>query len=247
MNEWIPSEQFSMKVDNVTNALMGIVYAKLPTSALGHHGVLIRLLSSIEEERGMLMYSIAMQRNRVMQIRKSFQVTSHKYMCVSLILISILYLQDVRDNRRENVQAEELSNSYKWLNSESYTGIWFLVKYGYIAFGIVDEHTIQNPLMAWRDNLTPYDVSVAGLTTEGSAIFYAYDCPVMNPLTFYPRGACTTDFDCISLHNTVCKREKVPTIAPNTTLTLLACQCSDGYLPIPGRLDLLYIVKSEAD
>ena len=56
-----------------------------------------------------------MQRNRVMTIKKSFL--------------------DFQGERRENVQAEEVSQSYKWLNSNTYTGIWFLVKYGYIAIG----------------------------------------------------------------------------------------------------------------
>jgi Mg2+ and Co2+ transporter CorA len=113
MNEWIPMEQFELKRDNVTDALMGIVQAKLPTSALGHHGVLIRLMSANDDNKGMLMYTIALQRNRVITIRKSFQ--------------------DAQDQRRETVQSEEVSNSYKWLNSETYTGIWFLIKYGYIG------------------------------------------------------------------------------------------------------------------
>ena len=49
---------------------------------------------------------------------------------------------DSSENRDEIVQLEEISNSYKWLNSDTYTGLWFLVKYGYIAFGILDEHTL---------------------------------------------------------------------------------------------------------
>ena len=93
------------------------------------------------------MYTISLQRNRVMTISKSFI--------------------DATENRRENVQLEEISNSYKWLNSDTYTGLWFLVKYGYIAFGILDEHTLNNPMMRWRDPMTPYDVSVAGLTSIG--------------------------------------------------------------------------------
>ena len=73
------------------------------------------------------------------------------------------------------------------LYSDTYTGLWFLVKYGYIAFGILDEHTLINPMMSWRDPMTPYDVSVAGLTSMGSAVFYGVDCPLINKPTFYPR------------------------------------------------------------
>ena len=52
LDEWIPSEQFAMKKDNITDALFGVIYAKFPSSALGHHGILIRLLSSNEETKG---------------------------------------------------------------------------------------------------------------------------------------------------------------------------------------------------
>ena len=76
---------------------------------------------------------------------------------------------------------------FSLLYSDTYTGLWFLVKYGYIAFGILDEHTLINPMMSWRDPMTPYDVSVAGLTSMGSAVFYGVDCPLINKPTFYPR------------------------------------------------------------
>jgi hypothetical protein len=89
--------------------------------------------------------------------------------------------------------------------------------------------------MAWRDLMTPYDVSVAGLTSEGSAIFYGVDCPVMNPLTFYPKGACSRDSNCNSVYNTECRREENPVIAANTTISLLTCQCQDGFEPIPSK------------
>lgn len=115
LDEWIPSEQFKLEKDNITEALVGVVQAKLPNSALGHHGLIIRLMSEKENEKGNLMYTISMQRNRVMTIKKSFL--------------------DFQGERRENVQAEEVSQSYKWLNSNTYTGVWFLVKYGYIAIG----------------------------------------------------------------------------------------------------------------
>ena len=122
MDEWIPTEQFPLKKDNITDAYFGVIYAKFPSSALGHHGILIRLLSSDEQTKGNVMYTISLQRNRVMTLSKSFL--------------------DSSENRDEIVQLEEISNSYKWLNSDTYTGLWFLVKYGYIAFGILDEHTL---------------------------------------------------------------------------------------------------------
>ena len=122
MDEWIPTEQFPLKKDNITDAYFGVIYAKFPSSALGHHGILIRLLSSDEQTKGNVMYTLSLQRNRVMTLSKSFL--------------------DSTENRDEIVQLEEISNSYKWLNSDTYTGLWFLVKYGYIAFGILDEHTL---------------------------------------------------------------------------------------------------------
>ena len=151
MDEWIPTEQFPLKKDNITDAYFGVIYAKFPSSALGHHGILIRLLSSDEQTKGNVMYTISLQRNRVMTLSKSFL--------------------DSSENRDEIVQLEEISNSYKWLNSDTYTGLWFLVKYGYIEFGILDEHTLNNPMMRWRDPMTPYDVSVAGLTSIGKKYF----------------------------------------------------------------------------
>lgn len=161
------------------------------------------------------MYTISLQRNRVMTIRKSFL--------------------DNANQKLETVQIERLSNTYKWLNGESYTGIWLLVKYGYIAVGIVDENTVRNPLMAWRDDSSaPYDVGVAGLTSEGSAVFYGVDCPVINKLTFYPKGVCSSDQDCKDIPFTICKREDEPEIAPNTTISFLTCRCEDGYEKIPG-------------
>ena len=42
-------------------------------------------------------------------------------------------------------------------------------------------------MMRWRDTRTPYDVTVAGLTSKGSAVFYGVDCPMINKPTFYPR------------------------------------------------------------
>ena len=44
--------------------------------------------------------------------------------------------------------------------------------------------------MRWRDTRTPYDVTVAGLTSKGSAVFYGVDCPMINKPTFYPRYLC---------------------------------------------------------
>ena len=95
---------------------MGVIYAKFPRTALGHHGILIRLLSENENDKGNTMYSITLQRNRVMTIKKSFLNSLGK--------------------QRNNVHLEEISQSYKWLNSDTYTGIWFLVKYGYISLGM---------------------------------------------------------------------------------------------------------------
>jgi hypothetical protein len=48
-------------------------------------------------------------------------------------------------------------------------------------------HALGNPMMRWRDTRTPYDVTVAGLTSKGSAVFYGVDCPMINKPTFYPR------------------------------------------------------------
>jgi hypothetical protein len=45
-------------------------------------------------------------------------------------------------------------------------------------------------MMRWRDTRTPYDVTVAGLTSKGSAVFYGVDCPMINKPTFYPRYLC---------------------------------------------------------
>ena len=42
LDEWIPYEQFEMKQDEITDTYLGVVQVKLPNSALGHHGVLIR-------------------------------------------------------------------------------------------------------------------------------------------------------------------------------------------------------------
>ena len=96
LNEWIPTEQFALKKDNITDAFMGVIQAKFPRTALGHHGILIRLLSDNEDEKGNTMYSITLQRNRIMTIKKSF--------------INSLGQQ------RQNVHYEEISQSYKWLN-----------------------------------------------------------------------------------------------------------------------------------
>ena len=49
------------------------------------------------------MYTISLKRNRVISITKSFV--------------------DSRQSRTETIQKEEVSTSYKWINSESYTGI----------------------------------------------------------------------------------------------------------------------------
>ena len=52
-------------------------------------------------------------------------------------------------------------------------------------------------MMRWRDTRTPYDVTVAGLTSRGSAVFYGVDCPMINKPTFYPRYLCLLFFiDC---------------------------------------------------
>lgn len=213
LNEWIPSEQFVLKKDNVSDAFLGVFYAKFPSSALGHHGTLLRLMSAEEEEKGKVMYSVSLQRNRVMSIKKSFL--------------------DANGNKVETVQIEEISTSYKWLNSDTYTGIWFIVKYGYIALGILDEHNLSNPLLRWRDSRTPYDIGVAGLTSEGSAVFYGVDCPLINKRSFHPSQTCASDSDCVDIPNTQCIRESEPLILPGTTLNLLTCQCSDGFEPIP--------------
>ena len=103
LNEWIPYEQFPLKKDNITDTYLGIIQAKLPNSALGHHGLVIRLMNEKPSEKGQTMYTICLKRNRVISISKSFV--------------------DSRQSRTETVQKEEVSTSYKWINSESYTGI----------------------------------------------------------------------------------------------------------------------------
>ena len=65
-----------------------------------------------------------------------------------------------------------------------------------LLIGILDEHTLDTPLMTWRDNMTPYDVGVAGLTSQGSATFYGVDCPIVNRANFYPIGSCRDFLDC---------------------------------------------------
>ena len=102
LNEWIPYEQFPLKKDNITDTYLGIIQAKLPNSALGHHGLVIRLMNEKPSEKGQTMYTICLKRNRVISISKSFV--------------------DSRQSRTETVQKEEVSTSYKWVNSESYTG-----------------------------------------------------------------------------------------------------------------------------
>lgn len=110
LNEWIPYEQFPLKKDNITDTYLGIIQAKLPNSALGHHGLVIRLMNEKPSEKGQTMYTISLKRNRVISITKSFV--------------------DSRQSRTETIQKEEVSTSYKWINSESYTGIGnlYLVK-----------------------------------------------------------------------------------------------------------------------
>ena len=117
--------------------------------------------------------------------------------------------------------------------SDTYTGIWIFVKYGYIAIGILDEHTLNNPMLQWKDSRTPYNVGVLGLTSEGSAVFYGVDCPLIYKVTFYPSNTCTKDLDCESIPNTRCIREPEPLTLPGTTFRLLTCDCNDGFEPIP--------------
>ena len=75
-------------------------------------------MSKNDDTKGDTMYSISLRRNRVISIRKSF--------------IEVL---KGPEEGTENIQKEEVSTSYKWINSETYTGIWFMIKYGYIAIG----------------------------------------------------------------------------------------------------------------
>ena len=77
-----------------------------------------RLMSKNDDTKGNTMYTISLRRNRVISIRKSF--------------IEVL---KGPEEGTENIQKEEVSTSYKWINSETYTGIWFMIKYGYIAIG----------------------------------------------------------------------------------------------------------------
>ena len=48
-NEWVPIERFPMTYDNITDAWISVIFAKIPSSALPTHGVLIRLMSAIPE------------------------------------------------------------------------------------------------------------------------------------------------------------------------------------------------------
>ena len=105
-----------------------------------------------------------------------------------------------------------------------------------IIIGIVDEHSVDNPLFQWRDDKKPYDVSIAGLTSEGSAVYYGVDCPILIPREFYPRGHCKSDLDCSDVPNTDCSREPEPEKFPTTTIRLMTCRCADGYEPIPGKI-----------
>ena len=117
-----------------------------------------------------------------------------------------------------------------------------MIKYGYVALGIVDEHPVENPLFQWRESQTPYDVTIAGLTSEGSAVFYGVDCPILNKRDFYPRGYCNNDQDCLPVPNTLCLREPEPDLLPTTTIQLMTCRCADGFEPIPGKLLVLFFM-----
>ena len=48
-HEWVPSERLPMVYDNITDAFVSIVFAKIPSSALPTHGILIRLMSTIPD------------------------------------------------------------------------------------------------------------------------------------------------------------------------------------------------------
>ena len=93
--------------------------------------------------------------------------------------------------------------------------------------------------MTWRDNMTPYDVGVAGVTSQGSATFYGVDCPVVNRASFYPDGACRNFLDCEDVPNTDCQREDRPDLMQNSTLRILTCRCADGFEPIPDPFRML--------
>ena len=48
-NEWVPNERFPMTYDNITDAWVSIVFAKIPSSALPTHGLLIRIMSPVPD------------------------------------------------------------------------------------------------------------------------------------------------------------------------------------------------------
>jgi hypothetical protein len=55
----VPFEKFPMTYDNITDAWISVIFAKIPSSALPTHGVLIRLMSAIPELQ--VMYTLNLQ------------------------------------------------------------------------------------------------------------------------------------------------------------------------------------------
>ena len=39
-----------------------------------------------------------------------------------------------------------------------------MLYYRYLALGIVNEHTIDSPMVSWEDPFLPYDVNTLGIT-----------------------------------------------------------------------------------
>lgn len=152
-----------MSYDNITDAWTSVVFAKIPSSALPTHGILVRLMSSIPDlqvyniERiesqlqcfgiqrplvnkiSYLCRNISLQRNRkksnlFCQDKLMYTITLYKNRQIT-ILKSFL---DSSGEQREIVQIVQLSDSFKWLSHLSYTGFWIIYKQGLVKNVVLD-------------------------------------------------------------------------------------------------------------
>ena len=97
----------------------------------------------------------------------------------------------------------------------------------FISIGVMDENTVEFPVLAWRDPTPFAGIDTAGLTAEGSAVFYRYMCALGSTLT---DGVCFDDGDCRHLANTACTARR---FGNESTVAFQSCQCLAGYQVIP--------------
>ncbi len=104
----------------------------------------------------------------------------------------------------------------------------------YVAMGVVDEHSVDEPLAAWQDpspGEASANIDTLGLSGQGSAVFYRYDCPLASA-SDAPLGICRSSSDCWHLVNTECRPS---TFAGIERPLLQACQCLPGNQVIPRK------------